>query len=282
MSKKLFLAVLPLLALAMASCSRGNGGTSSQSGGSSGAAGDSSEESAESSEVSEESEESQDASGGDTPSTEGCDFKVGDVYYAMEQIDPDLQETSVAEKYTVGSVAVEEGDTISFYKDGEVIALFLDMESPTDKNNTNERPGSSTPAESYTIHNDATADVYLKFHSDGSISFWVTGYATSGEDAPTEGYALLINGDRYAATTPLSEKSPTGQDQSFATVTFEADDEFVIYNGETGISFHVSLDTASVAGTDTGTSIRMPAGTYDVYVKTQWENNQVYIGNHAA
>ena len=67
MSKKLFLAVLPLLALAMASCSRGNGGASSQSGSSStsgSASGD------DSSEVSSAGDTSGEQSGDDSGSDE--------------------------------------------------------------------------------------------------------------------------------------------------------------------------------------------------------------------
>ena len=190
MSKKLFLAVLPLLALAMASCSRGNGGASSQSGGSSSAAGDSSEESQESAESSEESEESAETpdSGQDEPIAEGYSVKVGAKYYELVEGTPEYPNQTL---YASVLVAAEDGDEVEFYKDGGS-ALSFWSDGASVQNNTTPASPWSTVLTSVQIATGGDVTIILKQYDDQTTEYcmWITtpgggsGEGGEGGDVP--------------------------------------------------------------------------------------------------
>lgn len=296
MSKKLFLAVLPFLALAMASCSRGNGGAGSSSGKTS----ESSEPTSEESSGSEGSEDSSESSEEDSrahsePSTEGVDFKIGDAYFPMEEIDPDADETTVVHKYSVSGVSVQKDATVSFYKDGTVVPVFLNVEDLINKNNTNERPGSSTPAESYTVHNDATSDIYIMFHNNDSVAFWITGYQEGSEDvdpdAPTQGYAIVVTTGGEKSYTAAVENGTTwdGKTEYFASGVTVANGSVITCYDAGAIGGPVewaitALNTASTAGFSAeADGIHSTVdGTYDIYIQLQYRNDTIYVGPHSA
>lgn len=292
MSKKLFLAVLPFLALAMASCSRGNGGASSSSKTSESSEPASSEESSvESSGEESSGDESsgEDSRAEESPIAEGVSVKLGNYYYELEETTPDSNETSVTQKWKIENIDVKGDQSISFYNNGDVMEVFLDMEDATNINNTMERPATSTKAESFTIHNDADdAGIYLKLNNDLSVSFWVTGYTAGGggeggdssTTAPTDGYAIQINGTNYVVGEHLSDKDYQGRDQYKVVATLAAGDYFKAYNGSTGVAFHMTLEVggASASFSDDNEKITCTAdGTYTLYLKFKMSDDLVYI-----
>ena len=179
MSKKLFLAVLPLLALAMASCSRGNGGASSQSGGSSSAAGDSSEVSQESEESSEEEEEEETLSvelGEESPHT----FTVGSAEYKL-YVDPTYDsrtdEWGGKAKFTSEAISVTEGQAISVTANptsGDPVDVYV---NEYDKSGNVEGEHGS-----YTVKSTASNCVLTLYQYDDGWAFLLSGYTPSGEE----------------------------------------------------------------------------------------------------
>ena len=144
-----------------------------------------------------------------------------------------------------------------------------------------------------TVHNDkAAAEIYLKTWSDGGYSFWITGHADDGSDpvAPSEldnittkyGIKNTVTGKYLSGCDPLENKDYQGRDQAKASdVVFTAGVTFSIVDHENSDA----VVPADLENTDLGSKLSVTAGVFtvladftaDVYVKTKWEDNKIYI-----
>lgn len=140
-----------------------------------------------------------------------------------------------------------------------------------------------------------TYDIYVKLaYENNRIYIEKTGSSSDSEEggnentvAPTSGYALLVtpgNGGTqyYIALTPVDEFD--GFQQHFADdVRFSVGDTFVLYDCTNQVSW--VEDTLSPYGqyqnfTVTSNGIQCNVdGTYDIYVKFKFEQDEIYIGN---
>ena len=173
MKKKLFLSLLPLLALAMTGCSRGNGGASSQTSSQGGSSKDTSSETSSSDESSEEdtSEETPEE-GQDTPIETGYSVKVGDKYYALEEGTPEYSNQSL---YASALVAAEDGDAVEFYKDGGDALPFWSDGASTENNTTPASPW-STVQTTVNIATGGNVTIMLKQYDDQTTEYcmWIS------------------------------------------------------------------------------------------------------------
>lgn len=155
------------------------------------------------------------------PSQEGYAVKINNEFKALvvASIDPTGEE-DVTEKYKIENLSLSANDEVSFYKDGEVLAVLSDKEDSTNVNNINEHSVSEDTTTPFTIHNDATVGIYFK-HRVGTDPapydgwrFWITGYQgeapvitqrefyfaapTSGAWAEYKVYAFGASGEKAA------------------------------------------------------------------------------------
>lgn len=99
---------------------------------------------------------------------------------------------------------------------------------------------------------------------------------------PLSGFHLVINGTTYVALT----SNGAAQDPSFTEyyamgVVFNVGDIVTLYNADTGDSWAIQTPDQYSAGSWTGSASGITcntAGTYDVYVKMKFNEDQIYFG----
>lgn len=130
-------------------------------------------------------------------------------------------------------------------------------------------------------------DFYVKL-SSGNDSIYVGKTGETPDDSVTSEFSYSlhitdINGEeRFVSLAPAGQ-DPGGKDQSFGdNVELNAGDVIQIHNNKTNISWvekNLELYGEYNKFTVTNSGIRCNvAGTYDIYLKTQMDNNSIYIG----
>ena len=286
MSKKLFLAVLPLLALAMASCSRGNGGTSSAGGNSSGgsAGGDSSVADSSAGDESSEDESSEGTSLVESAHT----FTIGSTEYALyvdDTFDPDTDVWGGVAKFVSAPLDVTAGDSIAVTanpSEAEPVVVY--------KNgfNANNNVAGTEPA-SYTVKASAEGAVLSLYQYEKGWAFNLTGPSSGeGGDLPTTGFAIVVTNSSSEKTYHVAEDNGMQygkQEYKALGVTIASGDTITCYNADALVEWPiVALNSASVAGfTADSTGVHSStAGTFDIYIQLAYENDTIYVGPHSA
>lgn len=105
-------------------------------------------------------------------------------------------------------------------------------------------------------------------------------------DAPTEGYAIVINGTNYVALTHNPNYMGDGQEWYVLGLTLEEGYELSMYDGTNATGWIIKTpDPYSsgswTAGTETTGIICGTSGTYDVYCKMIYQNDNIYFGKAA-
>ena len=102
-------------------------------------------------------------------------------------------------------------------------------------------------------------------------------------DAPTEGYAIVINGTNYVSLTHNTEYKGDGQEWYVKGLQLEEGYELTMYNGSSSEGWIIKTpDPYSsgswTAGTDSTGIICNESDTYDVYCKMIYQNDNIYFG----
>lgn len=290
MSKKLFLAVLPLLALAMASCSRGNGGASSQSGGSS-AAGDSSQQSggdvssdASGDESDESSEDVSYVESAHTYTLNGTTVAL----YIDEDYDPDTDIWGGIAKFTSGPIDVTAGDTIAVTanpSEAEPVAVYANGL------NANNNVNGTTP-DAYTVKESAEDAVLTLYQYDSGWAFNLTGAGSGGGgggggEVPTTGFAIVVTNSGGKTYHVAEDNGMKYGKQEYKALGVEIADGDVItcYDAPKAVEWPITaLNDASVAGFAASSAgiTSSTSGTFDIYIQLAYENDTIYVGPHSA
>lgn len=107
------------------------------------------------------------------------------------------------------------------------------------------------------------------------------GSTTPSPDAPTTGYALVINGTTYVPLTHNPNYTGDGEEWFAKGVTINAGDVVTMYNGDAGEGWVIqtpdSWSTGSWTGGPNGITCNQ-SGTFDVYCKMIYQNDNIYFG----
>ena len=103
--------------------------------------------------------------------------------------------------------------------------------------------------------------------------------------APTSGYALVVNCTNYVELTKNDAYVGDGEEWYALGVTLNAGDVVTMYDGTNSAgwaikvpdTYSVGYDTGAWTGGDNGITCNV-AGTYDVYCKLIFENDNIYFG----
>ena len=304
MKKRLLLTLLPL-AFLVAACSGAQEGKQSSSVPSSKA--DTSSQPADTSD--DEGEESSEEQGGgaeddqraeDEPVAEGLSVKIGDVYFELDEQDTDPGRLA---SWNISNLELTAGDVVTLYVDGTATSAWAEADS--DKGiypNYDERPGSSQ-YEHFTVTNSDIGNIYVHKNDNAAQDYaiWITPNQTDGgsgegggeggggerpEGAPTTGMAVVVNGETYL---PLVNEGAWDMDPSYNQYSYkegaalEVGDIISFYNADENASWGtMAIDTASHGGlTQESNGLRVgTAGTYDIYIKMKFGQDNIYLGPH--
>ena len=301
MKKRLLLTLLPLTFL-VAACSGASDeakSEASKAAQSSSAAAATTSQAATTSEADTSSAASQDARAKTEPAAEGYSVKVGDYYYEL-----DVQNTDEGRKesYNITNLEFTAGQKVSVYKDGGTTALSVWANADETNGlypNYDERPQSEQYTE-FTITVSDTGNIYFHVNTDDSYAIWITpaqsssgsdtpsGGGTAPEGAPTTGFAICVNGTSYYS---LTNEGEWDMDKSFTQysittgVELAAGDHITFYNADENVSWGtMKIDPASQGGLtqEEGYLNVGTAGTYDIYVKMKYQQDNIYMGPHSA
>lgn len=135
MKKKLFLGLLPLMAMALTACGGGDQSASQPEASSQQPQSSQPAPQESSEEPPADSSEEEDARGYDALKSNGYEMKLGNRYYTLDTLEPDEAEVGygMQGKYSLTEIDVVEGQEVQFYKDGESLAFFIDPENEENK-----------------------------------------------------------------------------------------------------------------------------------------------------
>ena len=289
MSKKLFLAVLPLLALAMASCSRGNGGATSSQGGGSSAGGDSSQQSAD--ESSEESEESEDSTeevsyveSAHTYTLNGTEVAL----YIDDDFDPETDIWGGIAKFTSGPIDVTAGDTIAVTanpSEAEPVAVYANGV------NANNNVNGTSPETGYTVKATAEDAILTLYQYESGWAFNLTGPSSGGGgeggEIPTTGFAIVVESAGEKTYHQAADNGMMYGKHEYKALGVEIADGDVItcYDAANAIEWAITaLNEHSVTGFAAGDNgiVSSTSGTFDIYIQLAFNNDTIYVGASSA
>ena len=243
-----------------------------------------------------------DARAYDTLKSEGYEVLIGSSYYELESQTAD---TGRKESYNIKNIEFEEGQKVSVYLDGTQLSVWAEADKANGVYpNYNERPQESQYDE-FTITAGEEGDIYFHVNSDDSYSIWITpaqseggsgsgegsGSGSAPEGAPATGMAVCVNGtDFYALTNEgaWSYDSSFTQYSNTTGIALEAGDVITFYNadaeGGPATWGTMNIDPASQGSlTQESDGLHVGvAGTYDIYIKMKFAQDNIYMGPHAA
>lgn len=243
-------------------------------------------------------EENPDVGGDDNPSEGGNDnpdlepsgytIAIGEEVYDLYLLEEAGEDTPA--QYYVDVYVYADDAVVAYDLEGNVITSIGDERG--EEGNTNNVLGY---ADNMKILVEGDVTVYFKVYADGGYSLWVTGNdevvlpsggnngGNSGEAGDVK-YQILING---STVVDLIYEGPWNMDSSYEQhhafgVELEAGDVITFKNVSTGEEWALkTIDSASSGGmtyVDGQGIVVGTTGTYDIYVKTKWEADNVYFG----
>ena len=232
----------------------------------------------------------------DAPVEEGLSVKINDKYFEL-----DTQDTDPGRKasWNIMNVELTTGDVITLYVDGTATACWA--EADTTKGiypNYDERPG-STQYDSFTVTTTDTGNIYVHMNDNEASDYaiWVTpnqseggssegGSGSTPTGAPTTGFAIVVNGTDYYALYDEGawDMDPSYNQYSYTSgIELNVDDIITFYNADENASWGtMTIDPASHGGlTQVTEGLKVgTAGTYDIYVKMKFGQDNIYVGPH--
>ena len=221
---------------------------------------------------------------GDIPTT-GTYYLVvnGDTYYQLikneSPLDPSFEE------YMVLDLNLISGDIICFYDVANKTSWVI---GNVDEASTGEW---SVINDGITCVIDGLYDVYLKFQFENDQIYFgpaedggtVEPNPDLGGDIPTTGtYYLVVNGDTYYELTKNgSPLDPSFEEYQVLELKLEVGDDLSFYNVSDNASWVITkIDSYSNGNwsVESNGILCNEAGTFDVYLKLQFENDQIYFG----
>lgn len=219
-----------------------------------------------------------------------------DVFGEATVVNPETGETMTQYHAVISSVTAN--DMVVVYKaDGTAITSIGDERS-MDAPNSNNVLGYNDNLKVYATANNV--EVYLKSYSTGGFSIWVTGNSESvphidansggnqggGNNNPQSNvkYQIIING---STVVDLIYEGKWDMDPSYEQhhafgVVLNAGDTIKFKDLSTGTIWELkTIDSASTGGMKyvNGVGIQVGvSGTYDIYVKTKFNADNVYFG----
>lgn len=154
-------------------------------------------------------------------------------------------------------------------------------QEPSDESSTQVTTSEQKPT-SESISEKATSE---KESSEEATSVESTNNLPGTTTVPTAGYALVINGTNYVELTKNDAYSRDGEEWYALGVTLNAGDVVTMYDGTNSVgwaikvpdSYSIGYDSGAWTGGDNGITCNI-AGTYDVYCKLIYENDNIYFG----
>ncbi len=193
--------------------------------------------------------------------------------------------------YIASSVNVTAEQSLVFYKKGEIITSnFSPSGDDTAHANYNNYVGSLE--DGYTVQATASAiNMYLSVWApapDNENKGWVTFFIQGGTSADHDGggtgpgpitdtkYSIIIGGRMVDAPT-----NPANENESMALgVQAYVGEELQVHDNENDVTWTIqNLDPASKGfASEGGKIVCIEDGTYDMYIKWSYGNDQIYVG----
>ena len=298
MKKSLLLTLLPLTFL-VAAC--GSSSSDTSSGTSDGVTSDSvTSADSTSTEVDSTSEDDSDSSETVNPVDSrayttlvgsGVEVQIGSYYYTMESQTADPNMTA---SYNLKGLSVVAGDVIHVYSNGAAQQVWAQSDSVNGVYpNYDERPRDSKyDAVTVTASSD-DADMYVHETSSGDYTIWLTptndGSSSSGDGTDVDvdnKYTILVDTTEVALSHNETPADPS-YDEYFATgVSVTVGQKIQVRDNLSDgqpVWTIKNLDSTSVVGFEVSGDdlVCNTAGTYDIYLKLKFGEDQIYIGESA-